>query len=156
MKKVMSLILVLVLALSAAGCGSAEPAETVKNVDLQSVYEGFEEKLPDMLVLDADTVMNMMGIRAEACSQMIVAVCADGLRTDEIWLLEAVDDESFQELSQLADNRIQIKADETRDYTPDQYKVVEIAEVLRSGRYLALLVSPDVADFKTAWETAVN
>ena len=153
MKKLLSLILVLVLALSAAGCG-AEPAEEEKPVDLQAVYDGLA--LPEMLVLDANTVMNMMGIRADACKQMIVAVCADGLRTDEIWLLEAADDESFRELSELAENRIQIKANETRDYTPDQYAVVELAEVLQNGRYLALLVSPDVADFKTAWETAFN
>ena len=82
------------------------------------------------------------------------AICAEGMRSDEVWLIEAKDDASLENLRQLAQTRIEAKLDETVSYAPDQYAVVEKAELLTNGRYLALLISPDVDALKAGFEAA--
>ena len=76
------------------------------------------------------------------------------MRSDEVWLIEAKDDASLESLRQLAQTRIEAKLDETVSYAPDQYAVVEKAELLTNGRYLALLISPDVDALKAGFEAA--
>lgn len=158
MKKLIALFLSMLLVLSFSGCGSSSSVETepAEPVNLAELYEGFSATLPSMFLADADTMMNFMGICTEDCTQAVVALCADGLRTDEVWLLEAKSEDALTKLKQLAENRIQAKADETVSYSPDQYKVVEKAELLVHDLYLALLISPDVDALKAEFEAAIQ
>lgn len=153
MKKLISLILAAALLLSLAACGGAEAG---KSVDLNALYESYGEYLSDMILPDEETMLNFLGIEAADCAQYVVAICGDGMRTDEVWLIEAKDDAALERLVELAETRIQAKADETISYAPDQYEVVQEAELLTSGRYLALLVSPDVDAMKAGFEAAVQ
>ena len=59
-----------------------------------------------------------------------------------------------EELTKLANVRIQSKLDETESYAPDQYLIVQKAQVLTHGRYLALFISPDVDAMKAGFEAA--
>ena len=77
------------------------------------------------------------------CKQAKVAVCFDGLRADEIWLIEAADASALEELKSLAEGRLERKGEESITYSPEQYKVVEAAQVITAGNYLAVIVSPD-------------
>lgn len=153
MKKILSVILLAALLLSLAACGKEEPAQSV---DLAALYESYGEYMPDMFVPDEDTLMNFLGIDVADCKQYVVVICADGMRTDEVWLIEAVDDAALERLKTLAETRLVAKADETISYAPDQYLVVEKAELLTNGKYLALLVSPDVEAMKAAFEEAMQ
>lgn len=155
MKKLYAMILALALVLSLAACGG-ESAPTAEAADLNAVYESMADTLPEMIVMDEDTMLNFFGIETEDCLQVVTAVCADGLRTDEVWLIEAKDDAALKELLTLAETRLTAKADETINYTPDQYLIVEKAELLTEGKYLALLVSPDVDTLKAVFEDAVK
>lgn len=153
MKKILSLILLAVLLLSMTACGQEEAAEPV---DLAALYESYGSYMPDMFVPDEDTLMNFLGIDVADCKQYVVVICADGMRTDEVWLIEAVDDAALDRLKTLAETRLVAKADETISYAPDQYLIVEQAELLTQGNYLALLVSPDVEAMKAAFEEAMQ
>lgn len=152
MKKLFALLLTAALILGLAACGAAEPE--AKKVDLNTVYAGYAGLMPDMFQPDADTMLNFLGIEAADCTQAVVYICADGMRTDEVWLLEAKDAETLEKLKGLAEVRIQAKADETVSYAPDQYAVVQKAELLVNGNYLALLVSPEVDTMKAGFEAA--
>ena len=155
MRKLIVLILAAAMVLSLAACGNAEqPA--AKSVDLQAMYAGFESTLPAMMVLDEGTMMNFLGISAEDCTQVVAAICADGLRADEIWLIEAKDTAALEKLTALANTRLTAKLDETVSYNPEQYLVCEKGEILTNGLYLAFLVSPDVDTFKASFEAAFN
>lgn len=151
MKKWICLILVLSLALSMAACGKEKENA---NVDVAALYESYGAYLPDMFCPDADTMINFLGISTENCKQYQVAICAEGMRTDEVWLIEAKDQASLEKLRQLAQTRIEAKLDETVSYAPDQYAVVEKAELLTQGLYLALLISPDVSELKEGFLAA--
>ena len=151
MKKIVSLILVLVLMMSLAACGGKEKTASV---DVKSLYESFRSYMPDMFFPDEDTMMNFLGIEAKDCVQYQVAICAEGMRADEVWLIEAKNASALENLRQLAETRVEAKKDETVSYAPDQYVVVEKAVILTEGNYLALLISPDVDALKAGFEAA--
>ena len=153
MKKFISLMLTAVMLLTLAACGGKE--ET-KSVDLNALYESYGAYLPDMFLPDADTMMNFLGIDAADCKQYVVSICGDGMRADEVWLIEAKDADALARLTELAQTRIVAKEDETVSYAPDQYAVVLEAELLTSGNYLALLISPDVEAMKAGFEAAMQ
>ncbi len=152
MKKVLSLMLALALVLSLAACGGK--TEDVADVDVNALYDSFGQYMPDMFFPDEDTMMNFLGIDAKDCKQYMVAICAEGMRSDEVWLIQAKNASSLEKLKKLAETRIEAKKDETVTYAPDQYVVVEKAVVLTRGNYLALLISPDVDALKAGFEAA--
>ena len=150
MKRVIYTIMALCLVLTLAACGSEKQA----NVDVAVLFESNQQYLPEMFFPDEQTLLNFLGIQAEDCVQYKVAICAEGLRADEVWLIEAKDDAAMENLTKLADARIQSKLDETESYAPDQYLIVQKAQVLTNGRYLALMISPDVDTMKAGFEAA--
>ena len=105
-------------------------------------------------MMSDDMMLNFCGINRSDCKQAVVSVSSDGLRADEIWLLEANDAETAENLVKLANTRIERKGEESITYSPEQYEIVQKAEIIRTGNYVALIVSPDVdalaAQFRTA------
>lgn len=158
MKRMTAWILAALLVLSMAACGgNAQPTEAAKEpVDLTALYESFGEYLPAMMQMDETTMLNFLGIKAEDCTQVVAAITADGLAADEVWLIEAKDEEALERLQALAQTRLNAKADETIEYLPDEYVIVEKGVILTEGLYLAFLVSPDVDAMKAGFEEAVK
>jgi len=154
MKRIVVLTLIAALLLGLAACGQAEPE--AKSADLQALYTSYESTLPAMLVLDETMMLNFLGIQAGDCTQVVAAICADGLRADEVWLIEAKDQAAFDKLSALVDTRLAAKLEETESYNPEQYAVCEKAVILNEGLYLAFLVSPDADTLKASFEAAFN
>lgn len=150
MKRLIVLCLALVMAFSLAACGNndsdnTEPSGTAVEMDMQEVYTkvGQTVEIPEMLALNESLMLDYCGIAAEDVKQTIVYICADSLRTDEIWLIEAVDDAAAKRIVDLANARLKTKGDESITYSPEQYAVVEKAQLLQQGNYIALFVSPD-------------
>ncbi len=125
---------------------TTEPA--VVNVNLKTLYDRCTAKMPEMISLDADIMLDYCGIKAEDCVEFYVSICADSLRTDEIWLIKATDEDALKAISDLAKSRLKAKADESITYSPEQYDVVQKAKVITNGEYFALIVSPDVAEIE--------
>ncbi len=159
MKKFFALCLSLVMALSLAACQSVgggtttDGAGTPAPMDMKSVYTalGKAAALPEMLELDESLMLDYCGIRSEDVNQVVVVICADSLRTDEIWLVEAVDGDAAERITGLANSRLKKKGEESITYSPEQYAVVEKAELLQYGNYIALIVSPDVQTLAQAF-----
>ena len=150
MKKFLSLILIIVLILSA--CGKSPE----KEVDLQSVFNSLREEMPEMLVLDETIQLNLLGIDSADCQQVITAICADSVRADEIWLIQAKDTAALERLTALAKTRVESQAEVCESYSPDQYAIVKEAELVTSGLYLALLIGPDAASMKKTFTSAIG
>lgn len=153
MKKFIAIVLA-VLVLCLAGCGGKD--QTVNVIDVEAVYSSMESVLPEMLPMDEAMMLNFCGIKAEQCKQVVVAVCSDGLRADEVWLIEAADEAALEALKGLADGRLTRKGEESITYSPEQYEVVKKAEVITAGNYLAVLVSPDVDALVKIFNEAAN
>lgn len=162
MKKLTVMLSVMLMLMMTACSGSAAPAETAAAepvvLNMQEIYENMMavENMPEMLPLDADMQLNFCGIESSACVQSVAAICADSLRTDEIWLIEAVDESALQTIQTLADNRLTAKAEESITYSPEQYAIVQKAVVISHGNYFALLVSPEVEALEALFRTAAG
>lgn len=156
MKRFISLIMCICLVISLCACGSKEVEKnddktgnnTVKTVDLDKVYSDCAKVMPEMIALDSDMMLNYCGIKAEDCKKSLVYICGDSLLTDEIWLIEAVDEDALKTISDLADKRLEAKGEESITYSPVQYEVVQKAKIVTVGNYFALLVSPDVDELE--------
>lgn len=152
MRKCVISIAMIIALLCMTACGG----NTSATVDMQQVYDDFDSYLPEMVVLDDSGMMNLYGIDSEKCTQAIVTNCNDGLRSDEIWLIEAVDETSAQEIAELAQNRIEREKEETKNYAPDQYAVVEKAQILEDGNNVVLIISPDVDTLVEIYNSAAK
>ena len=119
MKKFLSLMLVLALVLSMAACGGK--AEKTASVDLGALYESYSQYLPDMFRPDEATMLDFLGIPVEDCANYQIAICAEGMRADEIWLIEAKDADALARLKTLAETRMTTKADERYVYPIDKF-----------------------------------
>lgn len=151
MKKT-ALILVFIFLITITGCsGDSAPEQTAAPsapvvLDMQQIYDSMTtmDAMPEMLPLDQDMQLNFCGIDPADCSQVVVAICADSLRADEIWLIKAVDEAALERIQTLAQTRLTAKAEESVTYSPEQYAIVQKAEMLTSGNYFAMIVSPEV------------
>lgn len=155
------MLAVCLLMLCACSAGPAqpetEPAGTeAVHADLTQLYTQMSEKLPQMIEMDQDMMLDYCGIDAQKCVQTVVAMNYNGLETDEIWLLEAVDGAAADTLEEMAQLRLKMKAEETETYAPDQYAVVQKAQLLRKGNYVALIVTPEAAALSEMFNTALG
>lgn len=125
-------------------------------VDLQALYEILAADMPEMILLDENMMLNFYGIEPGDYVQAAVATCADGLRTDELWLIQAVDEDALARLKDLAQTRLRMKGEESITYSPEQYAVVEKAQILTDGLYLAVIVSPDVDSLAETYSTQIG
>lgn len=149
MKKIIVAIIMILAMLSLVACGgeTAETNDTTQNVstvNMQEVYDSYASYLPEMVVLEEKAMMNQYGVDASKCTQVIIANCSDGLKSDEIWLIEAVDATAAAEIADLAQSRVEREKEETQSYAPDQFTIVEKAEIIEDGNNVVLIISPDV------------
>ena len=145
MKKIALILTCLVMLVTFAACDKEEKKTAPEEMDMDAVYTKLADAvaLPEMLPLNEDLMLDFCGIRSEYVLQAKVLICADSLRTDEIWLIEAKDDEAAKTIVDLANRRLGKKGEESITYSPEQYAVVQKAKLLQQGRFIALLVSPD-------------
>lgn len=159
MKRWIAFLLAALMLLTVTGCGSSDNKETQpaeeapKTVDLQALYDTLLAQMPEMILLDEDMMLNFCGIAPEDCKVARVSTCADGLRTDELWVIEAADADALARLTEMAETRLRMKGEESITYSPEQYAVVQKAELITEGLMLILIVSPDV---ETMTQTAME
>ena len=149
MKKILVAIIMIIAMLSLVACGGetkdkTETPENTSTVNMQEVYDSYASYLPEMVILEEKAMMNKYGVDATKCTQVIVANCSDGLKSDEIWLIEAVDADAAAEIAELAKSRVEREGEETKSYAPEQYAIVEKAEIIQDGNNVVLIISPDV------------
>lgn len=162
MKKFMSILLVVLTLLSLAACqDSPDPSATTtapqgpKELVLSNTYVAITKdvQMPEMLRIDQDLMLDLYGIQAADCKQAEIYLCSNALQADEIWLIEAVDEEALQNIKSLAQARLQQKDDESLTYSPAQNAIVKKAHLETYDNYLVMIVSPEVEAITAAFKT---
>lgn len=157
MKRILTIVTLLALVVTLAACGGEEAPKSVQ-MQAQEVYTQLSEKAVKsaMLKLNEGLLLDLCGIRSEDVKQAVVAICEDSLLTDEVWVVEATDEAAAQRIIELAKNRLKKKGEESITYSPEQYAVVEKAQLLQNGSFVVLLVAPNVADLAASLETVTG
>ena len=135
-KRVLILILLLL-----TGCRAQEPTP-------EQIYEKIRPGDVAMLQLSKPQMEALCGIKAEDVRLAQIYVCADSLRADEIWLLQAADGQALQRIRRAAENRLSQKEAESITYDEEQYAVVKQAKIVEIGNFFAMFVSPDAAEME--------
>lgn len=157
MKRLLCLVLALITLCTLCGCGE-KPAPAPVKLDCAGLYEQMLAlpDMPGMIPVSEKRIRNYYGIDPESCPQLVMAVCEDGLRVDEIWLIEAGSEEAAQQLVKLAESRITQITAETENYLPEQAAVVKAGKVLRSGANVALFISPQAEEMTALYQKALG
>lgn len=140
-RTLLAALMLVVLALSACAKKEAPPKP-----DLDTLYESMcaVEGMPAMLTVPADRAEYIFGLMQADCAKSVTAICENSLQAEEIWLVEAVDSAAADRIEELAKARLVQKGEETRDYLPEQYLIVEKGRVLRDGERVYLLVGAQI------------
>ena len=140
-RKLFLAVLLLGALLLLVGCGGKQEA---KSADLQKLYDELLAlpDMPEMLPLTEKRIRNYYGIDPDVCPQALLAVCSDGLRVDENWLVETGSEDAAKALIETAKSRIEQLCTETENYLPDQYVVAKDGRTVQIGSSMALFISP--------------
>ena len=151
------ILLCMLCCLLLAGCGAEGETKAPAEVNVTSLYTQLEGLgLPTMVNVGADMMLSLYGIEEADVKQAKVAISDDGLRADEVWLLEAVSADAAKKLEGLVKNRIQQKDDESITYSPEQNAIVKKSYTEVAGNYVFFICSPEVEAMKAAVQTALG
>lgn len=154
MKKLIYTILLFCLVFGLAACGGAKALD----VDVEQLLSDMAAKVgwKDMMTMSSKHLKNLYGIAEADVVKFSGVMKNDGITADEILLIKAENETKADALKEKLQARLKNKANEAKDYLPEQYAVIEKAEIKQKGQYLALLVSPDVDALSKLWEAAMK
>lgn len=154
MKKLVYAILLFCLVFGLAACGGAKALD----VDVEQLLSDMATKVgwKDMMTMSSKHLKNLYGIAEADVVKFSGVMKNDGITADEILLIKAENETKADALKEKLQARLKNKANEAKDYLPEQYAVIEKAEIKQKGQYLALLVSPDVDALSKLWEAAMK
>lgn len=154
MKKLVYAILLFCLVFGLAACGGTKALD----VDVEQLLSDMATKVgwKDMMTMSSKHLKNLYGIAETDVVKFSGVMKTDGITADEVLLIEAENETKADALKEKLQARLKNKANEAKDYLPEQYAVIEKAEIKQKGQYLALLVSPDVDALSKLWEAAMK
>lgn len=143
MKKFLAVVLLIAMIFTLTACGGKK--EAAKTANLGEVMGKFTFD-GEMMSLDAASLLDLYGIKAEDMKQFAATVNTSGIDCDEVVLVEAVNADAAARVKTALDNRYQAKLNETENYLPDEYAVIKTCSVTAEGNYVAMIVAPNAAD----------
>ncbi len=159
MKKMMlALVCMLVLL---CGCGGKE-TETVKDVNISKLLDDMKAAMEqegnfiEMMDLTSDDMSLLYGIETAQVSQFAGTISKVGTNSDEILLLEVAASADAQAVAEKLENRYQAKANEAKDYLPEEYEKIQSCSVLQNGKFVALIVHSQYEALSDMWTQAVK
>ena len=134
------------------GCG----AKKEEAPNLQVLYDRILEETdaPEFIPITPERMERVYGIHTEEYPQAVFMSCEDGLRIDEIWLVEVKNENEASYIGKMARKRVEQLMQETENYLPSQYAVAKQAEIIQKGNLIALFLSPDAEKMASLFKDA--
>ena len=154
MKKLISVIaLITVLAVTLCACGAKA------NKPLSDVFSEIKTtyNVTDMVEFtDVSDLNRFYGIAAEDVKDFAGGINNSGVDQEEIVMIEAANAEAAGRVMTALNNRLQSKLNETKNYNPEQYAIVEDASVDQNGNYVSLFISENADAMKADYLKAIS
>mgnify|MGYP001019727754 CR=1 FL=1 len=155
-----TLILMLALTLMLAGCTQrqqvSQPMPT-QEVDVAQLADDMLAALTiddDMLEIDRETIVNLYEYDSESIAAFKVYASATMSTANEVGVFKAASAEDVEFIEEMLSYRLQTQKFNYENYVPAEMTKIENAQVLKSGLYVALVVSDDPEPAKKIFNQA--
>lgn len=149
MKKTIVCIISAMLILCAlCACGE----EQKKDPDFKSVTQSISEKYDFSKlysVADKEELCLVYGLEENDVSDYFAKYSLTGVDSQEIVLIEAVDDSAADRIKSALDIRYNSKLNEAASYSPEQLELVKKCSVEKNGKIVSLIVDSDAEAIKS-------
>ena len=134
-----------------------EPAPPEQTV-LDEIYAAIAGEIsgPEMLELNERVITGYLGLKPEDYRDGRFYLCANNLKADEIWLVELEDEAAANAMRDLAQERIEVKADTYEKYLPEESAISRRGIAVAKGNYVGLFVSPDAERMRDIFLSALE
>ncbi|WP_407385278.1 DUF4358 domain-containing protein [Ruminococcus sp.] len=147
-----AMALITVCALLFCACGStAKP--------LSEIFSGIKTTyhVTDLVEFsDASDLNRFYGIKAEDVKEFAGGINNSGVDMEEIVMVLATDDDAAKRIATSLNNRRDSKLNETKNYNPEQYAIVEKSSVGTDGKYVSLFISRNSTEMETAFKKGIG
>lgn len=146
MKRIIGIVaLAAVLVCCFAGCSDARQE---KNVDLAQIMAKIAEtaQMPEETVdiVSAEDLLDYYGIDAQKTESYSICINASGYQ-DELVMIKATSEETAKEIEGILNERLADSKEAMRNYSPEQFDILEKSHIDVSGKYVSMFVSADAA-----------
>ena len=152
MKRFLCVIAVItVLAVTLCACGRAAKP-------LSEIFEKLKTdyNITDMLEYKSADDLSRYGIKAEDVEESAGGVNKTGVNQEEIVLVKAKDADAAKRVEDALNKRLESKLNETKNYNPEQYAIVEKCSVDVDGNYVSMIISSNAEAMKKDYKTAIG
>ena len=149
MKKIVSLLMVILMAVSFAACSSgsdkADNDNQAVTVDLAAVKAQMMSELSpaDPIDLQADSLLNLYGIAAEDTVSVACYTTMGGAFPEEVIMIEAKDADALSRIEEKMNSRVSEVKVQSQNYDAENYAIAQKCEVQKNGNYIAMFLSPE-------------
>ena len=153
MKKLICVIaLVTLLAVTLCACGgAAKPLSDVFS-EIKTTYN-----VTDMVEFtNVDDLNRFYGIAAEDVKEYAGGINNSGVNQEEIVMILATDTDAAARIAEALNNRLKSKLNETKNYNPDQYAMLEKCSVDTDGNYVSMFLSENAESMKADYKKAIG
>lgn len=159
MKKIVSLLLLLVLTLSLAACdGNTQSSDENEIVDMQKVLaEITADSMPnDMKTLGSKEDLKKYYYIDEAdVSDFAAIISADG-GVNEIVLIKATDEAAAKRVEEKLQRRYDEKRNEGASYSPEHYEIMNKSKVAVKGQYVSMIACDDAPEMQKMFDSKIS
>ena len=152
MKRIIAAALILALCILLCSCGQeAQP--------LSRVFADMKDQvgLSDLVEFhDASGLDRFYGISAEDVAEFAGGINNTGVIQEEIVLIRATDADAAARIAEKLTNRLNSKLNETKNYNPEQYAIIEKCGVETNGNYVSLIISENADKLKPIYHSGIG
>ena len=152
MKRFLCVIAVItVLAVTLCACGRAAKP-------LSEIFEKLKTdyNITDMLEYKSADDLSRYGIKAEDVEESAGGVNKTGVNQEEIVLVKAKDADAAKRVEDALNKRLESKLNETKNYNPEQYAIVEKCSVDADDNYVSMIISSDADAMKKEYRAGIG
>lgn len=124
----------------------------------ESIYEAVSEavELTPMVLVDEEFIENYYGINISELDGFVFAMAESPIEADTIAILRAKDSAEAASLEESLSFIREMKEEEMRDYAPEAWEVAAAGKVGSRGRYVFLVMAPEVAKITELIESRIG
>ena len=152
MKKVFSLLFVLVMVFCLAACSSGGS----KTMDITAVKDSIINNLgvEGALELPADRLADLYTIDVADIKASASFITMVGSFPDEIVIVEAVNADAATRIGEKLEARLTEVMNQSQNYDAENYALLQKCKVQKSGNYVALFISSKNSEMQKIFEEA--